>query len=67
MQNMTAAESQSIQKNANLRFILGSRIGLWGEKDATRHYLRSYIAHLSASAKKTFKITNVFGSSYFEL
>jgi len=67
MQNMTAAESQSIQKNANLRFVLNSRVGLWWEKDAVRQWIRSYVLHLSASAKKTFKVTSVFGSSYFEL
>jgi len=67
MQNMTAAESQSIQKNANLRFILGSKVQLWGEKDSVHHWLRSYIYNLSGTAKKVFKVTKVFGSSYFEL
>ena len=67
MQNMTAAESQSIQKNANLRFILWTRIGLWWEKDFAKKWKRSYINNLSGTKKKVFAITNVFGSSYFEL
>jgi len=67
MQNMTAAESQSIQKNANLRFILWTKVGLWWEKTFWKLWYRSYIYNLSWSKKKVFKVANVFGSTYFEL
>ena len=65
--NQTATETQTIQKNANLRFILWTKVWLWWEKDFWKMWYRSYIYNLSWTSKKIFKVTKVFGSSYFKL
>jgi len=65
--NMTATQAQQLQKNANLRYVLWAKIWLWWEKTAWRLWYRAYIYNMWPKDKKVFNITNVFGSSYFEL
>lgn len=62
----TATEAQITQKNANLRFILGTKIGRWGEETFYKLYLRAYALNLKPSSKKVIYVTKTFGSQYFE-
>lgn len=64
--NMTATEAQQIQKNANLRFILASKVWLWWEKTFWQLWYRSYIYNLKKTDKKVLYITHSFGNQYFE-
>lgn len=62
----TATEAQLTQKNANLRFILGTKIGKWWEASFWELWRRSYLFNLSPKSKKTIYLTKVFGTQYFE-
>ncbi len=61
----TATEAQITQKNANLRFILGTKVGKWGEESFWKIYLRAYKFNLSPRSKKDIYIGGAFGSDYF--
>lgn len=64
--NQTATEAQITQKNANLRFILWTKIGKWWEKDAWKLWFRSYVFNLSGNSKKVIRLTQTFGPQFFE-
>tara|TARA_R110000851_G_scaffold4008_2_gene16389 strand:+ start:1947 stop:2270 length:324 start_codon:yes stop_codon:yes gene_type:complete len=54
----TATEAQITQKNANLRFILGTKIGKWGEETFWKLWMRSYQFNLKPRSKKAFYISS---------
>ena len=62
----TATEAQIVQKNANLRFILGTKIGKWGENIAWKLWFRSYVFNLPDGWKKTIRLTQTFWPQFFE-
>lgn len=64
--NQTATEAQITQKNANLRFILWTKIGKWWERDAWKLWFRSYVFNLSGNSKKVIRLTQTFGPQFFE-
>ena len=43
--NITATENQRVQKNANLKLIMNTRITMWAEKKFWGLWLRSYKAN----------------------
>ena len=62
----TATEAQITQKNANLRFILGTKIGKWGEETFWKLWMRSYQFNLKPRSKKAFYISSWFGVKHYE-
>lgn len=64
--NQTATEAQITQKNANLRFILWTKVAKWWEAFFYHLYIRSYIHNLSPRQKKITYITKSFWTQYFE-
>lgn len=64
--NQTATEAQITQKNANLRFILWTKIGKWWEKDFWKLWYRSYLHHITSTSKKVIRVTGTFGNQFFE-
>jgi len=62
----TATEAQLTQKNANLRFILWTKIGKWWEATFWRLWKRAYTFNLTPRTKKVIYITKAFGTQYFE-
>lgn len=62
----TATEAQLTQKNANLRFILWTKIGKWWEATFWNLWKRSYAFNLTPRTKKIIYLTKAFGTQYFE-
>lgn len=62
----TATEAQITQKNANLRFILGTKIGKWGEETFWTLWKRSYQFNLKPKSRKVFYISGSFGAQHYE-
>ena len=57
----TATEHQRVQKNANLRLLLGSRIDGWAEKKFWRLWYRSYYENFKRDDKKNIYLNNGLG------
>lgn len=57
----TATEAQIIQKNANLRFGLGTKVMKWAQEHFWKTYLRYYLLHLSPRSEKFIYTTSGFG------
>ena len=55
---MTATENQRVQKNANLRLILGNKINQRGEKMFWELWYRSYKIYFPANGEKNIKLNN---------
>lgn len=66
-QDRTATEVQQTTANANLRFLLGSKINAWGEKKFWKLWYRLYRQNFKAAEKKTIRLATVFGSNYLSL
>lgn len=64
--NQTATEAQITQQNANLRFILGTKIGKWWENISWKLWFRSYVFNLKGGNKKTIRLTQTFWPQFFE-
>lgn len=62
----TATEAQITQKNANLRFILGTKIGKWWEETFWKLWKRSYQFNLKPRSKKVFYVSSWFGVKHYE-
>lgn len=65
--NQTATEAQITQKNANLRFVLWTKVGKWGEDSFWKLWYRSYAFNLKPKDKKAIRIQNWFNTKYYEL
>jgi hypothetical protein len=52
---------QQAQANANIRFILGSRVNAWGEVAFWKLCYRTYIEFFSESEEKVIEVNNPFG------
>jgi len=63
-QSRTLGEVQQTMANANLRFILGTRINSWGEKRFWKLWYRSYRQNLSASEKKVIRLRSAVGNRF---
>lgn len=63
-QDRTLGEVEQVQANANLRFMLGSRINAWGEKRFWKLWLRQYRGNLIDSDKKTIRIQSAWGDNF---
>lgn len=66
-QDRTLGEVDQVQANANLRFMLGSRINAWGEKRFWKLWLRLYRANLADSDKKVIRISSALGDNFQQL
>jgi hypothetical protein len=64
-QSMTATQNQTIQKNANLRMILGSKIDWRAEKDFRE--MRYSFYQINFKWEKAFRLGSALGSNYFNL
>lgn len=56
----TATEAQIIQKNANLRFGLGTKVMKWAQEHFWKTYLRFYIINLSPRSEKFLYVSSGF-------
>lgn len=56
----TATEAQIIQKNANLRFGLWTKVMKWGQEHFWKTYLRFYLLNLSPRTEKFIYTTSGF-------
>lgn len=63
----TATETQQTQANANLRFILGSRINSWGEKQFVKLWMREYHRAFKGIGTKIVRVTGRFGQRLVEM
>lgn len=57
----TLGETQMLQQNANIRFLLGSRINSWGEKDYWKLWHRCYVEYGDESDEKAVELSGPFG------
>ena len=57
----TLGEIQQVQSNANLRFLLGSRVNSWGDKFFWRLWYRQYKKNFKKTQEKIIRINNGFG------
>jgi len=58
--SLTASENIRVQKNANIKLLLNSRINTWGEKDFWRVWLRAYYEFFEFKDEKNIKLQNAF-------
>jgi len=66
-QDRTATEVQQTTANANLRFLLGSKINSWGEKKFWKLWYRLYRQNMKAAEKKTIRLSSALGSNFISL
>lgn len=64
---VTATENQRLQRNANLKLILWSRIDGWAEKDFWEYWFMMYLEYFNWNDKKAFKLNTTFGWTYYNL
>lgn len=62
----TATEAQLTQKNANLRFVLWTKVQKWWEATFWQLWKRTYAFNLSPRSKKILYIAKAFWTQYFE-
>lgn len=60
----SATEIQQKQANANLRFILGTKVNSWGEKRFWKMWMRAYRKYLRAQDEKVVEIDAKTGSRF---
>lgn len=65
--NQTATEAQITQKNANLRFVLWTKIGKLWDAFFWELYVRSYLHHLPKKSTKYIYVTRAFGTQYYDI
>lgn len=58
--NITATESQTVQRNANIRLLLGNKINQWWERDFWNMWLRAYKEYFKPTDKKNILLNNAF-------
>jgi len=63
----TLGEVQQVQANANIRFLLGSKINAWGEKMFWKLWLRMYRQYMTGEQEKTIRIQNSVGFNFVKL
>jgi len=63
-QSKTLGEVEQTQANANLRFMLGSRINGWGDKAFWRFWYRLYKQNFKSASKKIIRIKSAIGNQY---
>jgi len=61
--NITATENQRIQKNANLKQVLQTKVKQWGWKDFWSNWYRAYYDNFKYSDEKNIILNGQFGSS----
>jgi hypothetical protein len=66
-QDRTATEVQQTTANANLRFMLGSKVNAWGEKKFWKLWYRLYRQNMQAAEKKNIRLSSALGSNYLTL
>jgi len=60
--SLSATENQRVQKNANIKLLLNSKINQWWEKAFWRLWLRSYFEFFKFKDEKNIKLQNAFGN-----
>ena len=63
----TLGEQEITQANANLRYILGSKINSWGEKRFWKLWYRLYQQNFAGTAKKIIRIQSALGSQFSQI
>ena len=66
-QAKTLGEVEQTQANANLRFMLGSRINGWGEKAFWGLWYRLYKQNFQSASKKIVRIKSAIGNQYISI
>jgi hypothetical protein len=63
-QQRTLGEQEIVQANANLRYMLGSKINAWGERRFWKLWYRLYRQNLGGAEKKIIRIQSALGSQF---
>lgn len=63
-QQRTLGEQEIVQANANLRYLLGSKINAWGERRFWKLWYRLYKQNFPETAKKIIRISSAIGAQY---
>lgn len=58
--SVTATENQRVQRNSNLKLVLGNKINQWGEKALWVDWMRRYYEHFDLKSEKNIKLNNAF-------
>ena len=66
-QQRTLGEQEIVQANANLRYLLGSKINGWGERRFWKLWYRLYRQNFPASEKKIIRIQSALGAQYSQI
>ena len=63
-QQRTLGEQEIVQANANLRYMLGSKINAWGERRFWKLWYRLYQQNFGGAEKKIIRIQSALGSQF---
>jgi len=63
-QQRTLGEQEIVQANANLRYLLGSKINAWGERRFWKLWYRLYKQNFPGTDKKIIRIKSAIGNQY---
>ena len=66
-QQRTLGEQEIVQANANLRYLLGSKIKWWGERRFWKLWYRLYRQNFPVSEKKIIRIQSALGAQYSQI
>lgn len=66
-QQRTLGEVQQTQANANLRYLLGSKINAWGEKRFWKLWYRLYKQNFQEAEVKVVRIKSALGSQFVKI
>jgi len=66
-QQRTLGEVQQTTANANLRFLLGSKINAWGERKFWKLWLRMYRQNFQAAEKKVVRLKSAMNDNFITL
>lgn len=63
----TLGEVQQVQANANVGYLLQSKVNAWGERDFHKYWYREYRGNFPKAGKKFIRLSRPDGSEYMEL
>jgi hypothetical protein len=66
-QQRTLGEIQQVAANSTIRFALGSKVAMWGEKRFWKLWFRSYKEYFSVADEKLIEILGAYGNKSINL
>lgn len=66
-QQRTLGEQEIVQANANLRYLLGSKINAWGERRFWKLWYRLYQQNFPGTETKVIRIQSALGSQFSKI